>query len=72
MWSWERPLPVQVVQRFHELFRNLSNLFFRQRGVILQYLKQLALRELGHHAKLGFGFERIHHGDYVFVFQAFQ
>ena len=58
---------VKVVEGSDELPGDGAHLILRQAFVVLQDLEELALRKLGDDAELGFGLERVHHGDDVVV-----
>ena len=68
----DNAMRMQIVESVHQLLSYFAHFVLGQVPVVLQDLEQLALRELGDHAKLVGGLERVQEQDDVLVVQAFQ
>lgn len=63
---------VEIVERVHQLLGYLANFVFWKIPVILEDLEQLTLGELGNHAKLMRGLERVQKQNDVLVVETLQ
>jgi hypothetical protein len=63
---------VDVVQCPHQLLRDLPYLRLLETLVVLDYVEELALTELGDEDELGVCLEGVEEEDYVFVFEFFK
>jgi hypothetical protein len=63
---------VEIVERVHQLLGYLANFVFWKIPVVFEDLEQLTLSELGNHAKLMRGLERVQKQDDVLVVEALQ